>query len=64
MIEAKSGSGVTDEGGSNRPQPRRMLNEAQVLAVIPISRDHALSDVQVGPLSKRNIYLTEPARVV
>jgi prophage regulatory protein len=46
MVAAKGVEAETDDGtaaadaggGAEKPEPRRMLNEAQVLALIPISR--------------------------
>ena len=37
-MSAKREEISTEEGTSDRSDPRRMLNEAQVLAIVPISR--------------------------
>jgi hypothetical protein len=38
MIAAKQSKADTEEVAPDKPEPRRMLNEAQVLALIPVSR--------------------------
>jgi predicted DNA-binding transcriptional regulator AlpA len=38
MSAAKQSDSETEEGAPDKSWPRRMLNEAQVLALIPVSR--------------------------
>jgi prophage regulatory protein len=55
MIAAKQSKADTEEVAPDKPEPRRMLNEAQVLALIPVSRTTPHRMAKTGALPQRHV---------
>lgn len=52
MIAAKGVEAETQDGTPGKSEPRRMLNEAQVLALIPVSRTTLFRMMKAGRFPK------------
>jgi predicted DNA-binding transcriptional regulator AlpA len=61
-MSAKREEISTEEGTSDRSDPRRMLNEAQVLAIVPISRT-TLFRLEKSGRFPRSTYISPNRRV-
>lgn len=62
IATTKPASAETDDGEPAKPGPRRMLNEAQVLAIIPVSRTTLFRLTKSGRFPK-GTYISPNRRV-
>ena len=57
MAATKQREGAEGDGGPDQPGLRRMLNEAQVLATVPVSRTTLYRMIKAGSFPKR-VYIS------
>jgi prophage regulatory protein len=62
MIAARQSKAETEDGALDKAGPRRMLNEAQVLQVIPVSRT-TLHRMQKAGRFPKSTYISPNRRV-
>ena len=62
MITAKRQEAETEDSAPDRSRPRRMLNEAQVLEIVPVSRTTLYRMIKAGRFPKP-IYISPNRRV-
>jgi prophage regulatory protein len=62
MIAARQPKAETEEVTPNKPEPRRMLNEAGVLQIVPVSRSTLLRMEKAGRFPK-STYISPNRRV-
>ena len=64
MTAADRQEAETENGASDKSGPRRMLNEKQVLALIPDQQNHVIQDDEGRTLSEGNPHFSEPTVLV
>jgi predicted DNA-binding transcriptional regulator AlpA len=62
MIAAKRQEGDTEDGATDKSRPRRMLNEKQVLDIVPLSRTSIYRLEKAGKFP-RSTYISANRRV-